>query len=265
MGTGCGLVTIEKILLEILHKYCHSYFYITTKDPVEADAHTNGFYFDATVDAECTKSQLSLPWTAQNEVSCIAQCKSRHQDECRNVVFNPQSDTCTPVHPTPTDQPGLTSAPGDVLYSQGDGRVLDCDTAAGFRLFQKCGAAACLLPVLIGDGYISARSDCTSRGALMFAPDSAERFALLQAVVAANASFHTYMWVGLTKFGGVNSWSWESGRNADNDLYKLYMWASGQPDNNFMELCAGYSYMLPQKLMDMSCSLVTIYFCEQNY
>ena len=214
-------------------------------------------------DAECIKAQLSPPWTAKNELTCIAECKSRFQDRCRNVVFNSQSLACTPVHPMSRDDPSLASDPGDVLYSQGDGRFLKCDTAAGFQLYQKCGTAVCLLPVVVGANYLDAKSDCEGRQATMFSPNTAERFSLLQTVVAGNASFHTYMWVGLTKTG--QTWAWVNGDSADTDLYKLNLWAMGQPDNTYMELCAFYSYIFPQKLQDSSCFLVTIYFCEQNY
>ena len=215
----------------------------------------SSFYFQRSENALCNKAVLSPPWTSRSEVSCIAECKSRFGDSCRNVVFNTHTMACTPVYPLSRDDPSLPSQPGDVFYTETVAPTLACDTAAGFQLREACGTGACLLH-RSKTTYYQAVSDCSNKAAILFQPDTHERFALLEQIFSGQA------WAGLHKVSG--SWVWQSGHSVDFEFYN-FMWSPGQPDTSNNELCVSYAYWDPfDKFHDYACGHSFEYFLSRT-
>ena len=216
--------------------------------------------FKANRDESCIKAQLAPSWSTRNYISCVTECKHRFRDRCRNLFYNTHTLTCTPVHPMARDQPTLRAQPGEVLYSQTHGQFLECDTARGFVLAQTCGAAACVWSSVWGGTYSYAKADCEQKNAILFMPNTYERFALLEFITSRGT------WVGLIKAGAT--FKWQNGESVD-PAFAQFMWTAGQPGNvDNGEDCGVYwrnGYFAVSKFHDMSCFASFRYICEQNY
>ncbi|GFR93225.1 C-type lectin [Elysia marginata] len=223
----------------------------------------SSYFFKKTNNINCTKSQLSPPWsTAQSKTHCLTECKTRFQDRCTNVVFNTDTHACTPVHPKSRFDPIPVAQPGDVVYSQDYTRVLNCDTVAGFQLYQHCGAAACLRLANVRNTYQNAKADCEGRdNATVYMPDSYERYAMLENIVSQHDIIDTHTWVGLTRQEG--DWVWDNGEAVGADFLSS-LWAFGQPNNAKNEDCVFYWFGNNHKLHDAFCPASCWYLCEQN-
>ncbi|GFR95963.1 hypothetical protein ElyMa_006286000 [Elysia marginata] len=222
----------------------------------------NSFSFKKTTDEICRAGQLAPTWTAKSKTLCIAECVTRFQDRCTNVVFNTNTLDCTPVRPDVSrDGPALTSLPGDVLYSRAAGRDLSCDVTKGFRLYEHCGTAACVSNDASG-AYYAGRDYCIlSKGAAMFVPNSYERFALLELIVSQ--SHNSYTWAGLARANSFSPWRWENGEDVDQNFLSR-LWGIGQPDEHTSDLCAYYTTLY--RFRDAPCDFNSFrILCEQNY
>ncbi|KAK3798990.1 hypothetical protein RRG08_063339 [Elysia crispata] len=217
----------------------------------------SSYYFTVNNDAECIKAQLSPPWTAKNEFTCIAECKSRFQDRCRNVLFNNQSLACTPVHPMSRDDPSPGFQPGDILFSEDMTRYLACDTAAGFKVYQECGQAVCALQSSVKATYSNAKAACQAQNATVYSPNTYERFGLLNTLMSENSINN---WIGLTRVD--ISWVWETGDVVQPE-FASFMWGVGQPNLNPGDFCTLKLYGV-QKLHDSKCINEYRYVCEQR-
>ncbi|GFS18993.1 asialoglycoprotein receptor 1 [Elysia marginata] len=204
---------------------------------------------------------LASTWTAKSKTLCIAECVKRFQDRCTNVVFNTDTLDCTPVRPDKSrDSPAPTSLPGDVLYSRAAERDLSCDVAKGFRLYEHCGTAACVFNYASSRSYSFARSYCSSLNAVVFVPNSHERFALLEFIASQLGFSNT--WVGLIRADSNSPWSWENGKVADPNFLSP-LWGIRQPDEYPADLCAKSTQS--DKLHDVPCTWGYRFLCEQIY
>ncbi|KAK3800895.1 hypothetical protein RRG08_017830 [Elysia crispata] len=155
---------------------------VTTKAAV-----TEIYHYQVNDEANCRKAVLSPPWTSDTNIACVRECRARFQHRCKNILYNNRALTCSPVAPNPRDDPPLVRLkPGDLLYSLQWQRVLQCDTTARFELHSYCGTAVCLLRSSFRLDYEHARADCEERGATLYMPHTAERFALLQNIAQGN-------------------------------------------------------------------------------
>ena len=217
-------------------------------------------YFKPNDETDCLKARLSQPWLSQTKISCIAKCKSRFQTSCRSVLYNTQTLACTPVHPKTLDDARVNFSPGDTLFSQDQEQGLTCDTTAGFQLFTSCGEAVCVFPVDVKTTYANATAACQAMHARLYAPNTYERYRLLELISPK------YTWVGLTMLSG-DAWRWTTGEAVDPD-FEDFMWSVGQPNNldGLGELCAARTHSVHlDKLHDWPCVAHHRYVCEQNY
>ncbi|GFS24791.1 hypothetical protein ElyMa_003425200 [Elysia marginata] len=227
---------------------------------------TTSFFFKKTTDDNCRKGQLSSPWTTRSKILCFVECVTRFQDRCTNVVFNSLTLDCTPVHPVSRDVPTLTIQPDDVLYSKVAGRDLNCDTAAGFMLHEKCGTAACISNPIVNKDYDSAKIHCRDVNAFLFMPNTWDKFALLESIVSQSHS-NSYTWVALFKPGHLPNWFWDHVQLEQADANFLSpLWAAHQPNSQLDEVCGFFSNRQANyKLHDASCTGKYRFLCEQNY
>ena len=218
-------------------------------------------YFKVVDSADCRKGELSPPWIAGTRMRCLMECKSRFREECRNFIFNPDTTACTPVYPKPRDHPVLQSVPGDDFYSQQEGRVLTCDTAGGFHLYEKCGRAACIRTVSATDTYDNAKADCQARNAVLYIPNTYEQYAFFETVISESNLVATYIWVGFIRVG--DSWIADNGEDFNSD-FLASVWGRGQPNNLVDEVCTIILSTDNDTVHDASCMLSAAYLCEQN-
>ncbi|GFR96213.1 hypothetical protein ElyMa_004447300 [Elysia marginata] len=220
----------------------------------------SSFYFKKDTHKLCLKARLSAPWKSHDKFACLAECKKRFRDRCTNFIFNNETLTCSPVHPLSHDRVTLASQPGDVLYTQDHQRALSCDTAAGFRFRQACGAAACVLVRYSKVVFSAANDKCLRKNASLYMPDTFERFALLQTLVYATT------WIGMVKSHN-DSVLWLNGSRVDSDFFHFF-WKDGQfSPQNEAEDCFVFQVAngIISDLHDYPCSWHWRYVCEQSY
>ena len=99
---------------------------------------------------------------------------------------------------------------------------MTCDTAAGFQLYKACGAAACLLKTF-DIIYFGAVAFCDMKTAIIYHPDTYERFTLLHLVAGNNLT-----WAGFYSASGI--WRWQNRGSAMTAKFHEFMWNPGEAE-----------------------------------
>ncbi|GFN97548.1 C-type lectin [Plakobranchus ocellatus] len=222
--------------------------------PEIADLH-----FKTSTDLSCMRSVVADGWPIESWITCVAQCKCGNTHNCRHVVFNAQTMTCTPVSPATSGAGGITLKSAEVLYSQ-QVPIPACNTSAGYVLHQKCGAYVCVFLSSTDASYTTAKSECSKRHGRPFVANTAERFALMGDL---HTSLSGVMWVGLVRV--TVGFRWESGEQLSAEQ-NSYLWLAGEPNNQGNENCAhtGQSASGIVGLNDVSCTPLLRFACEQT-
>ena len=197
---------------------------------------------------------MTTPWTAQNSITCIRECKIRFQYNCKDVIYNTKTRACTPVYPKSSDNSTLDPVPGDILHS----RIIDCESTAGFRTYENSAGnlTLCLLISTATVNRTNAESHCQEENGRLYVANTAEKISLVQDLVSKYTS--NYTWVGLTEVGG--SWVWENGEALD----QHFNWGSGEPNGFPEETCVMVSKS-ELSFHDAPCDMVSYYICEKDF
>ncbi|GFN97549.1 hepatic lectin [Plakobranchus ocellatus] len=222
--------------------------------PEIADLH-----FKTSTDLSCMRSMVADGWPIESWITCVAQCKCGNTHNCRHVVFNAQTMTCTPVSPAKSGAGGVTLKSAEVLYSQ-QVPIPACNTSAGYVLHQKCGAYVCVFLSSTDASYTTAKSECSKRHGRPFVANTAERFALIGDLTT---SVSENLWIGLVRVNDRFRWEMGEQLSAEQDGY---LWLAKQPNNYYgIDDCV-YTQLSSSVvgLNDVPCTWLRRFACEQT-
>ena len=219
--------------------------------------------------AQCQTLPLGSQWTAVSPIECILLCTARFPDTCQSVVYNADTQSCTPgstafgrIETLPSAIPSVSS--NHIVYYLSQ-PVPTCNTDLGFALYDVCGTSACLSLSAHELNYTAAVAACEGMGSTIFIGDTEARFSLFWYVSLNFINSDT--WIGLTDIDLEGHFVWENG-NSLSTWQENYLWRRfDQPDNDGGdEHCVeARHYHWPGQfgLNDFHCYLVNYFICEE--
>ncbi|GFS24303.1 CD209 antigen [Elysia marginata] len=209
--------------------------------------------------SECQTEPLGHPWTSYSPAVCYWQCRARYRDTCQSVVFNTDTQMCTPggiafrsLEFIPTLVP-LVHSVDTIYYAKQP--IPPCDAASGnFVLFEVCGFTACIHRSTTRVNYDQAVSDCDQLGARLLMINTLPNYS-----VCRYAKFPGHAWVGLKYSDAEKKFMWINGEPLSDEQFQ-YIWVPGQPNNSGgVENCAEYMHT---GINDISCLDTKEVICE---
>ena len=184
---------------------------------------------------DCQALSLGSPWTSVSALQCYLVCTDRFPDTCQSVVYNADTQSCTPgstafgrIETISSAIPSATSNDSVYYLSQ---PVPTCNTGLGFALYDVCGTSACLSLSASARTYTKAVDACDGMGSNLFRGYSEAKFALFW-YVSLNTNQDT--WIGLTDIASEGQFVWDNGDPLTAWQYG-YIWMpfAGIPDNAY--------------------------------
>ncbi|GFN97546.1 hypothetical protein PoB_002405200 [Plakobranchus ocellatus] len=212
-------------------------------------------------DQSCGRVVKMASWQIESWITCLHQCDCHLKGLCRQVVFNPQTMTCTPVAPIGTATL-MIFAPGDVLYTTQDALPV-CDRTKGFELHNWCGAFGCMYLSNGAVDYNTALSDCDKANGILYSANTEERFFLLWIFSIRKSAMNTEVFIGLRFANGVFSWSNGEELSAEQNAY---VWQNdGSNSTTGGAICVtALSTDKNIYLIQQSCDMSFRFVCEQK-
>ncbi|KAH9519701.1 hypothetical protein Btru_070676 [Bulinus truncatus] len=205
-------------------------------------------------------SPLGDAWTVSSVTSCVTECRELYTG-CYSVVYNDQSQLCTPGGPITYGMSPPSSLLGDKFYYTDY-----CNTSLGYKLFVYKSVVDCLHISPTWAVYLDARNNCTATGGRVMQAKTQDRYDLFKHIARDVIKFNTFL--GLTDLVTEGTFVWEDGEVLNN-TWKTHIFFPGEPnDADGKDDCAilGVSNNF-QDIYDGSCSYTTYpdyryYICE---
>ena len=173
----------------------------------------------------CQTLPLGEPWKSVAPSLCFMQCMILFPDTCQSIIYNAQTQTCTPgsvaqapLQTIPTLIPQNDSEHDELYYAK---QLVPPCTNPYFRIHEVCGSSVCVPSIFPYGNYSEAIEECSQINSSLIVADTMVKFAHFMHI--NQIDLQSKAWLGLTDLDGDGTFVWADGTPLTAEQHQ-YIW-----------------------------------------